>query len=54
VIYGVLLLERELAALDRKLHDALLVSVAFSTALNANATGALIDMHTIGYKTKEK
>ena len=32
------------------LHDILLVFVAFSSGVNAIATGALIDMHTMRYK----
>ena len=36
------------------LHDMLLVFVAFSSSVNAIATGALIDMHTMRYKTGKK
>jgi len=36
------------------LHDTLLVLVAFSTGINAIATGALIDMHTLRYKTRRR
>jgi len=36
------------------LHDILLVLVAFSTGINAIATGALIDMHTLRYKTRRR
>ena len=36
------------------LHDVLLVFVSFSTGINAIATGALIDMHTMGYKTRKR
>lgn len=32
------------------LNDLLLVTVAFTGGINAIATGALIDMHTIGHK----
>ena len=36
------------------LHDMLLVFVAFSSGVNAIATGALIDMHTMRYKTRKR
>ena len=40
------------------LHDILLVLVAFSTGINAIATGALIDMHnptyTMRHRTRRK
>jgi len=36
------------------LHDILLIFVAFSSGINAIATGALIDMHTTRYKTGRK
>ena len=36
------------------LHDMLLVLVAFSSGINAIATGALIDMHTMRHKTGRK
>jgi|GEM_PF-7015893 len=35
------------------LHDILLVLVAFSTGINAIATGALIDRYTMRYKTRK-
>jgi hypothetical protein len=35
------------------LHDVLLMLVSFSTGINAIATGALIDMHTLRYKTRK-
>jgi hypothetical protein len=31
----------------QNIHDTLLILVAFSSGVNAIATGALIDMHTI-------
>lgn len=34
----------------QNIHDILLVFVAFSSGINAIATGALIDMHTIKRK----
>ena len=36
------------------LHGILLVLIAFSTGVNAIATGALIDMHTMQYKTRKR
>jgi len=36
------------------LQDMLLVFVAFSSGVNAIATGALIDMHTMRYKKGRK
>jgi len=36
------------------LQDILLVLVAFSSGINAIATGVLIDMHTMQYKTGRK
>ena len=36
------------------LRDILLVFVAFSSGVNAIATGALIDMHTMRYKTRAR
>ena len=36
------------------LRDMLLVFVAFSSGVNAIATGALIDMHTKRYKTRKR
>jgi len=36
------------------LHDILLVLVAFSTGINAIATGALIDMHTMRYRRRRE
>jgi hypothetical protein len=36
------------------LHDMLLVFVAFSAGVNAIATGALIDMHTMKTKIREQ
>lgn len=34
------------------IQDLLLVVVSFATGINAIATGALIDMHTLGHKRK--
>jgi ABC-type polysaccharide/polyol phosphate export permease len=34
----------------QNIHDALLILVAFSSGVNAIATGALIDMHTMKRK----
>ena len=36
------------------LRDILLVFVAFSSGVNAIATGALVDMHSMRYKTGKK
>ena len=36
------------------LHGSLLIFVAFSSGINAIATGALIDMHTMRYTTGNK
>ena len=36
------------------LHDTLLVFVAFSSGVNAIAAGALIDIHTMRYRTDKK
>jgi hypothetical protein len=35
-----------------KTYDTLLILVAFSSGINAIATGALIDMHTMKGRTK--
>ena len=34
----------------QNIHDTLLILVAFASSINAIATGALIDMHTIHHK----
>ena len=44
--------EGGLTTLD--LHDSLLIFVAFTGGINAIATGALIDMHTMRYKKGNK
>ena len=36
------------------MQDILLVLVSFSSGINAIATGALIDMHTIRYKRRKR
>lgn len=36
----------------QNIHDTLLILVAFSSGVNAIATGALIDMRTMRYKAK--
>jgi len=41
-------------AWTENLHDILLVLVAFSTGINAIATGALIDIHTLQQRQKGK
>jgi len=51
-VYGLIFWEGGLTTLD--LHDSLLIFVAFSSGINAIATGALIDMHTIRYKTRKR
>jgi len=38
----------------QNIHDTLLILVAFSSGVNAIATGALIDMHTMRYKEAKK
>ena len=38
----------------QNIHDTLLVLVAFSSGVNAIATGALIDMHTMKQKHARK
>jgi len=38
----------------QNIHDTLLILVAFSSGINAIATGALIDMHTMRYKIGKK
>jgi hypothetical protein len=38
----------------QNIHDALLILVAFSSGINAIATGALIDMHTMKTKATTK
>ena len=47
-VYSLIFWEGGLTTLD--LHDSLLIFVAFSSGINAIATGALIDMHTMRYK----
>jgi len=44
--------EGGLATLD--MHDSLLIFAAFTGGINAIATGALIDMHTMRYKKGNK
>ena len=51
-VYSLIFWEGGLTAID--LHDSLLIFVAFSSGINAIATGALIDMHTKRYKTQKK
>ena len=48
-VYSLIFWEGGLITID--LHDSLLVFVAFSSGVNAIATGALIDMHTVRYRT---
>ena len=50
-VYSLIFWEGGLTTID--LHDSLLIFVAFSSGINAIATGALIDMHTIRYKTRK-
>ena len=50
-VYSLVFWEGGLTTID--LHDSLLIFVAFSSGINAIATGALIDMHTIRYKTRK-
>jgi hypothetical protein len=38
----------------QNIHDTLLILVAFSSGVNAIATGALINMHTMRFKRKGK
>jgi hypothetical protein len=38
----------------QNIHDTLLILVAFSSGVNAIATEALIDMHTMRFKRKGK
>jgi hypothetical protein len=51
-VYSLIFWEGGLTTLD--LHDSLLIFVAFSSGINAIATGALIDMHTMRYKKGNK
>ena len=51
-VYSLIFWEGGLTTLD--LHDSLLIFVAFSSGINAIATGALIDIHTIRYKKGNK
>ena len=51
-VYSLIFWEGGLTTLD--LHDSLLIFVAFSSGINAIATGALIDMHTMRYRTRRK
>ena len=51
-VYSLIFWEGGLTTLD--LHDSLLIFVAFSNGINAIATGALIDMHTMRYKKGNK
>ena len=44
-VYSLIFWEGGLTTLD--LHGSLLIFVAFSSGVNAIATGALIDMHTM-------
>ena len=50
-VYSLVFWEGGLTTID--LHDSLLIFVAFSSGINAIATGALIDMHTMRHKTKK-
>ena len=51
-VYSLIFWGGGLTTLD--LHDSLLIFVAFSSGINAIATGALIDMHTMRYKKGNK
>ena len=51
-VYSLIFWEGGLTTLD--LHDSLLIFVAFSSGINAIATGALIDMHTMRTKKGNK
>ena len=51
-VYSLIFWEGGLTTID--LHDSLLIFVAFSSGINAIATGALIDMHTMQYRTRRK
>ena len=51
-VYSLVFWEGGLTAID--LRDSLLIFAAFSSGVNAIATGALIDMHTMRYKTGNK
>ena len=51
-VYSLIFWEGGLTTLD--LHDSLLIFVAFSSGINAVATGALIDMHTMRTKKGNK
>jgi len=51
-VYSLIFWEGGLTTLD--LHDSLLIFAAFSSGINAIATGALIDMHTMRYKKGNK
>ena len=51
-VYSLIFWEGGLTTID--LHDSLLIFVAFSSGINAIATGALIDMHTLRYKTRRR
>ena len=49
-VYSLIFWEGGLTTID--LHGSLLIFVAFCSGINAIATGALIDMHTMRYKTR--
>jgi len=51
-VYNFIFWEGGLTTLD--LHDSLLIFVAFTGGINAIATGALIDMHTMRPKKETK
>jgi len=51
-VYSLIFWEGGLTTLD--LHGSLLIFVAFSSGINAIATGALIDVHTTRYKKGNK
>jgi len=51
-VYSLIFWEGGLTTLE--LHDSLFIFVAFSTGINAIATGALVDMHTMRYKKGNK
>ena len=50
-VYSLIFWEGGLTTID--LHDSLLIFAAFSSGINAIATGALIDMHTRRHKTRK-
>ena len=50
-VYSLVFWEGGLTAMD--LRDSLLIFAAFSSGVNAIATGALIDMHTMRHKPRK-